>query len=205
MIKVKPGTEVWGILKDIVDYPGELDTALLTSRRYPYQAYNGGLFRSSADYRRNKELKDQHTKSTRAKVSRYLGRLVEAGLIEKNTGVRLDPAFLPLWEAKGEQSLQTHISVVNSTGEIIGNRVEPAHPSAVGMVAYLYAAGAGSTPIALTTFTKDTGGYSAAENRQGAWTFHYEKLIREGVICPPRYRWPTPEGSALIRLFEAQE
>jgi hypothetical protein len=202
MIGIKPGTEVWGILKDIVDYPGEFDAALLTSKHYPYQPYNGGLFRSAEDWKKNTTLRTQHTKQARAKVSRYLGRLVEADLIEKNVGVRLDPAFLPLWEAKGVEALQSTTSVVNSMGEIVGSRVEAPHPTTVRMVEYLHRAG--GIPVALDTFTRDTGGYSAAGNRQGAWTFHYEKLTGEGVICPPRYRWPTPDGSALVRLLEAQ-
>lgn len=200
MIKIKPGTEVWGILKDIVDYPGEFDTVTLTAKHYPYLPYNGGLFRTAEDWKKNTALRAEHTKQAKAKISRYLGRLVEGGLIEKNVGVRLDPAFLPLWEAKGVEALQTVASVVNSMGEIVGSKVEAPHPTTVRMVEYLHRRGC----VPLDTFTRDTDGYSAAGNRQGAWTFHYEKLTAEGVICPPRYRWPTPEGSTLIRLFEAQ-
>lgn len=200
MIGVKPGTEVWRILRDIVDYPGEYDAAMLTNKHYPYQAYNGGLFRTAEDWKKNTALRAQHTKQAKAKISRYLGRLVEAGLIEKNVGVRLDPAFLPLWEAKGADALQSSTSLVNSMGEIVGSRVEAAHPAAVRMVEYLHRCGC----VPLDTFTRDTDGYSAAGNRQGAWAFHYEKLTAEGVICPPRYRWPTPDGLALVRLFEAQ-
>jgi hypothetical protein len=197
MIKIAPGTPVWLLLCSIVDYPGQLDVEWLTRTHYPWPAQ---VFQSAAEYRAYREGKAKHDKESRAKVSRGLSRLAEAGYVRTTNGVHINPVFLPYWERLGEAALCSKVSVVNDRGEIVGSQEVGVHPTALRIVRAVLA----QPGLPLAALAEQTGGKSKAGNMQGAWTFQYEKLIGEGVICPPRYRWPTDAGVSLVQLHRQQ-
>lgn len=178
MIAVRPGSFAWEVLRQVAEYPGELSVDDLVARLklLPRRVQP---FKSAEERRAWLEMMDDSRRASCARVTRTLGRLVEARLVEPMRPPRLSPefakraaqdglsaallAFHPAWPAPPKADLSGYLALVAE--------VENLPPSA-----------------------RDLLGAKPSGARQAC----YADLVRWGVVVAPQQRWPTAAGVALI-------
>jgi len=200
MISTAPNTLARRLLAAIVLSPGCWTTATLAA------ATDAPRFDAS-DYRGWVNARKAHT----VKIGRILGRLVEAGLLEKQRGPRLaEWARVKVEMLPGVTAFVRSLRPVMCGGldwpgdyatdgdDGIGAIVEPdADANAVALVRSLLAAHeAGITDM--------TAREVVGRRAPGALRRAYRWLCEEGVIEAPSLRWPTPAGVALVEDAETR-
>lgn len=201
MIVIRPGTLAWDALALIVAHPGEYTVdglvrelrlvqapprPVLVPMSGPLRGADMASWRARAkDYNdaleRWRATCDELRSVQRVKVARALGRLVEAGLLEKLAPPLLSPEFRRSVEERGAPAAlrRFHPSwpgrVVNDAEDLQLRLIERAR------------SGNCSTRAVL-----------GSKAPSGTVLRAYSELVRWGVLIAPQQRHATPAGVALI-------
>jgi hypothetical protein len=172
MISVRPGSLGFRVLALIVDYPGELDAQAIADHVFPPPRLAG-----PASYEARRALADAkatHRAESAARVSRVLGRLQAAGLIERRGPPRVAAWFTRTVDRHGLADAL--------------HRAHPAWPGRVPrLVAHLRVLGEVVKPTGAVKY--GAGGVEAQA---------YRDLVAWGVVVSPSRRFATPKGVALV-------
>lgn len=164
------------VLRCVVQYPGELDAGQIGAMVLPWPKPAHpptGL----EDIRARAVARATHEAGAATKVSRALGKLVEAGLVEPTAAPRLAPWFTDTARRHGlDRALER--AHPRWPGRV------PAMPGHVRLLAEVGGKGPPSTHALL------------GESPSGARKQAYRDLCDWGVLVSPRCRWPTPKGVA---------
>lgn len=181
MIAIRPGKVAYDVLRLIVECPGEHTAGTLAEVLDPAP-------RRTVPFTRNDppapwaRMVDAHRRASGARMARVLGKLVEAGLIERMRPPAISPEFQ---------------CIANQYGDERALRMaHPAYPGRVhdalgGHLAMLRKVAAG----------EELPGSARAllgATPSGAQQRIYRDLITWGVVVAPQQRWPTEAGVARI-------
>lgn len=183
MIAVRPGRRAYDVLRLIVECPGEHTTGTLVAALDPAPRRTVPFTRTDPPARWA-EMVAEHNRVAGARMARLVGKLVEAGLVEKLRPPALSPEFQraadqhgtaealarfhPAFPARPKDTLRGHLELVR---RVRAGEGEELPGSARDLL--------GAAP-------------SGAQQRI------YRELIEWGVLVAPQQRHPTAAGVALI-------
>lgn len=175
MIAVRPGKLAYDVLRLIVECPGEHTTGTLADVVDPAPRRTVPFTRDDPPGRWA-QMVAEHRRSSCARMARLIGKLVEAGLVERLRPPRLTPEWSaaalrigaqeamlrahPAFPARPKDELRGHLEMARRAGE-------ESPGSALDLL--------GARP-------------SGAQQRI------YRELVAWGVLVAPQQRWPTAAG-----------
>lgn len=169
------------VLRCVVRYPGELDAGQIGVLVLPWPK-PADPPSTLEDIRARVAARAAHEAQVAARVSRCLGKLVEAGLVEPTAAPRWAPWFADAVRTRG---------LVDALA-----RAHPRWPGRVppmpGHVRLLEELGEKGPPS-----TRALLGAAPSGARKDA----YADLCEWGVVVSPRCRWPTARGTAMVELL----
>ena len=175
----RPGTDHWRVLDLVARYPGQLDAERIGERLWRPRITGTG------DYLAARQAIRDGSKRWTSAASRILGRLQEAGLVERMRA----PAVHEDWAGGLDGDL----------GELIQQAAETA--SAEDIVRGLGADPSG-TRAAVLGWLVERRPSSVREwvgaTPTGAIQRAVSDLYAWGVVVPPSFRWPTEKGATLV-------
>ena len=183
MIAVRPGKPAYDVLRLIVECPGEHTTGTLVAALDPAPRRTVPFTRDDPPARWA-AMVAEHNRVAGARMARLVGKLVEAGLVEKLRPPALSPEF--------------RSAVVRYRQEEALARFHPAFPERPkdGLRAHLELVTRLSRQgEELPGSARDLLGPSPS----GALQRVYQDLIAWGVVVAPQQRHPTAAGIALVR------
>ncbi len=195
-IATHPGTPAHDLLLALAKWEPGATAEDLARQALPWEARP---YRNLVERASEKARKEEHERSVRAEVvriSRVLGRLAEAGLVEPARGIILDPLFSAAWEREGAAALdERRYRYARRAGEllIVGVEVASGSSRAVAMVEALRERG----PLSVRDLAASSEGLTAGGEISGAWKGLYRQLCEAGVLVAPQVRRLTSEGRAL--------
>ncbi len=183
MIAVRPGKPAYDVLRLIVECPGEHTAGTLADALDPAPRRTVPFTRDDPPAKWAAMVAEHHRLS-HARMARLLGKLVEAGLVEKMRPPEASPEFRRNAERFGDDEAL--------------RMMHPAFPdrpkdTLAGHLAMLRrVAGEGEE---VPGSARDLLGPTPS----GAQQRIYRELIEWGVLVAPQQRWATEKGLALIR------
>lgn len=188
-VAVRPGSLIWDVLRLVVENPGEMTVdglvrclRLVEPRPVPVTerpVTQIGQWRAEMAERARAERVARE--EARARVTRALGRLVEAGFVEKLRPPRLSREFIARAERYGTAEALCFF-----------HPAFPESPPVTEMPGYL---------ALVQEVEKLPGSALALLGRapSGAVQQRYADLVRWGVVVSPKQRWATERGAELVR------
>ena len=176
MITPRPDTLPGRVLRLLVAYPGELRAADIAEHLYP-RPRRITPYVNAADYRSwQGEVAEWHTHHT-ALVSRAIGRLQEAGLVERLGRVRVAAWFAEDAKTRG---------VISALDRANPRWPAPSPPlTGAGFLVHLLIGGVEKSP-------------GDCVPKSGAGQRTYARLVEWGVLVAPSQRVATEKGRALV-------
>lgn len=178
MIAVRPGKPAYDVLRLIVELPGEHTTSTLVAALDPAPRRTVPFTKDDPP-RVWAAMVAKHNRVASARMARLVGKLVEAGLVEKLRPPALSPEFQRVMAAHGDDALA---------------RFHPAFPARPKDDLRGHRRLIERVGEELPGSARDLLGASPC----GAQQRIYRELIEWGVLVAPQQRHATPAGVALI-------
>lgn len=189
-LAVRPGRLAYEVLRLIVECPGEHTTGTLIAALDPAPRRTVPFTRDDPPARWA-AMVAEHNRIAGAKMARMVGKLVEAGLVEKLRPPALSPEFQravaqhgaaealarfhPAFPARPKDPLRGHLELVRRVRAGEGEEIPGSARDLLGV------------------------------SPSGAQQRIYRELIEWGVLVAPQQRHPTAKGIALIQPVRLSE
>ena len=182
MIAVLPGSPAFAVLSIVATYPGELDAEAVAMHLWPPPRLTAPLPSAEA-WKARAEAVEAHRRLQATRASRLLGRLTEAGYVERVGRPVLARWFVERVErfGLGEAMCRAHPAWPRSSGNLHGH-LQLAREAEKG-------------PLSARALLGD--------NPSGSRKRDYAELCAWGVIVPPSHQTATAAGVALVARVAA--